>query len=190
MNSVFMTPTPLPQFRRLRCAIGAAALALAATGCHVSNPYKPTDPTQASQAASTLTSLPSLEDTKTQMIATMEQVGQRISTAVPTTKFTWRHDESRVGCRPPFEQSDGQVILLPSYVSDVPIPEPNWKQAYDIIAAAAKILGAESVLVFKDAPGDHDVQFSNDTGTVLRLASQKAAVVSGHTGCRLPASKR
>jgi Lipoprotein confined to pathogenic Mycobacterium len=81
------------------------------------------------------------------------------------------------------------VILLPSYVSDVPIPEQNWKQAYDITAQTARTLGAESVTVFKDAPNDHDVQFSSDTGTILRLASQKAALVSGHTGCRLPANK-
>jgi hypothetical protein len=155
----------------------------------VSNPYQPTDPTQASQAASSLTSLPTLEDTKSQLVAAIEHVGQQISTIAPTMAFTWRHGESRVGCRRPYEQSEGQVILLPSYVSDVPIPEQNWKQAYDIAAQAARKLGAESVTVFKDAPDDHDVQFSSETGTILRLGSQKAALVSGHTGCRLPANK-
>ncbi|WP_167104978.1 LppA family lipoprotein [Mycobacterium sp. DL592] len=155
----------------------------------MSNPYKPTDPTQASQAAASLTSLPTLEDTKAQLTSAIEHVGQKISALAPAVTFAWRREESRVGCRPPYEQSEGQVIMLPSYVSDVPVPEQDWKQAYDIAAQAARSLGADSVTVFKDAPDDHDVQFSSDTGTIVRLASQKAAVVSGHTGCRLPADK-
>ncbi|MBB3602623.1 hypothetical protein FHT40_002256 [Mycolicibacterium sp. BK556] len=162
------------------------AIALGATGCHVSNPYQPTDPTRASQAAQSLTSLPSLEDTKTALKAVIEQVGQQISAIAPTVAFTWRREESRGGCSPPYEQSGGNEILMPSYLSDVPIPEPNWKQAYDIAFQAAKTLNAGTVTVFKDAPGNHDVQFSSDTGTVLRLGSQKAALVTGSTGCRLP----
>lgn len=155
----------------------------------MSNPYTPTDPTQAGQAAAFLLSLPTLEDTKAQLLAAIERVGQQISALTPTVAFVWRHEESRVGCRPPYEQSEGQVIMLPSFVSEVPIPEQDWKQAYQITAEAATALGAGSVTVFKDGPGDHDVQFSNDAGTILRLASQKAALVSGHTGCRLPADK-
>jgi hypothetical protein len=53
--------------------------------------------------------------------------------------------------------------LLANHVSDVPIPEQNWKQAYDVAAQAAGALGAITVTVFKDAPGCHDVQFSGDT---------------------------
>jgi Lipoprotein confined to pathogenic Mycobacterium len=165
------------------------AIALAATGCHVSNPYQPTDPTDATQAAAALTALPTLEDTKAQMTAAIERVGQQISAAVPAVKFTWRLDEGRVGCNPPYEQSQGQEILLAKYASDVPIPEQNWKQAYDIVSQAASGLGATSVTVFQDAPNFHDVQFSSETGTVLRLASQKAALITGSTGCRLPADK-
>ena len=136
--------------RRFRPAhlLGAVACALAittTTGCHVSNPYKPTEPGQASQAAASLTALPTLEDTKAQLTGAIEQIGQQISALAPGVSFAWRHEESRVGCRPPYEQSEGQVIMLPSYVSDMPIPEQNWKQAYDITAAAAKILGATTV---------------------------------------------
>lgn len=80
----------------------------------MSNPYKPTDPTHASQAAASLTSLPTLEDTKAQMLAMIEQVGHQISAMAPSVSFTWRHEESRGGCMPPYEQSEGQVILLPS----------------------------------------------------------------------------
>ena len=124
------------------------------------------------------------------MKSTIEHVGQQISAIAPTVTFTWRREESRAGCSPPYEQSDGQEILLAKYVSDVPIPDANWKQAYDISSQAAHTLGASTVTVFKDAPNDHDVQFSSDTGTILRIGSQAAALITGSTGCRLPASKR
>jgi hypothetical protein len=165
------------------------AITLATSGCHVSNPYKPTDPTPARQAAASLTSLPTLEDTRAQLISTIETVGQQISAVAPGTKFEWRLDEGRVGCNPPYEQSEGQEILLAKYVSDVPIAEQFWKRVYDIVAEAAKTFDAGNVMVFKNAPDNHDVQFSSATGTVLRVASQKAALLAGSTGCRLSADK-
>jgi hypothetical protein len=184
-----MTQRLSRQQRRFSTFACAALIALPATGCHVENRYQPTDPSQASQAATSLTSLPTLEDTKAQVTSTIEHVGEQISAIVPTVRFTWRREESRGGCSPPYEQSDGQEILMPKYVSDVPIPEQNWKQAYDIASQAANELGAANVTVFKEAPNDHDVQFSNGTGTTLRLGSQRAALITGSTGCRLPANK-
>lgn len=65
------------------------------------------------------------------------------------------------------------------YVSDTPIPEQNWKQAYDLAQQAAISVGATNLTVFKDAPNDHDVQFTSDTGTTLRFGSQAAALISG-----------
>lgn len=78
---------------------------------------------------------------------------------------------------------------MPNYVSEAPIPEQDWKQAYDIAhrVVAAKLGGAPTVTVFKDAPSDHDVQFSGDTGTTLRVGPRAAALITGGTGCRLPA---
>lgn len=154
------------------------------------NPYQPTDPTDATKAAEQLTSLPSLEDTRAKLAATIEQVGQQISVIAVQVTWSWRREDSRGGCVAPFEQSQGQEILLASYVSDVPIPEQHWQQARDVVAHAAEQLGLTSATVFKDAPNDHDVQFSSDSGTVLRLASQKAALLTGNTGCRLPAKER
>ncbi|BBY57015.1 LppA family lipoprotein [Mycolicibacterium sarraceniae] len=87
--------------------------------------------------------------------------------------FEWHLDEGRVGCNPPYEQSEGQDILLAKYVSDVPVPEQVWNRVCEIVAEAARTLGAGNATVFKNAPDDHDVQFSSETGTVLRVASQK-----------------
>ncbi|MGH3642243.1 MAG: LppA family lipoprotein, partial [Mycobacterium sp.] len=118
----------------------------------MNDPHQPTDPTQASQAAVALTSLPSLEDTEAVMKSAIEQLGGQIATLAPTVAWEWRREASRGGCNPPYEQTDGEQILLRHYVSDTPIPEQNWKQTYDMAQAAATKLGAGTVTVFKDGP--------------------------------------
>ncbi|MBE5477940.1 hypothetical protein E3G68_005294 [Mycobacteroides abscessus] len=148
-------------------------------------PCQPTDPADASKAASELTSLPSLEDTRAQLAKTIEQVGQQISSIAPEVRWDWRLEDSHTGCMPPFEQSQGQETLLAKYVSDVPIAEQYWQQTYEVAMRAANHLGLTEVTTFKNALGDHDVQFSGDSGMGLRLGSQKAALLTGHTGCRL-----
>lgn len=150
------------------------------------NPYQPTDPTDASKAADTLTALPSLEETQTQLEAAITQLGQQISEIAPAVRWEWRREDSRGNCLPPFEQSDGQEVLLRNYVSDTPIPERHWQQAYNLAVETAHSLGADNLTVFKDNPDDHDLQFTSDTGTTLRFGSQVTALISGSTGCRLP----
>jgi hypothetical protein len=54
-----------------------------------------------------------------------------------------------------------------------------------VARAAAAQLGAGDVEVFHDRLGFHDVRFYNETGTALRIGTQKAALISGSTG-RLP----
>lgn len=149
-------------------------------------PYQPTDATQAGQAAAALTTLPSLEDTYAQLQTAVVELGRQITGLAPAVSYEWRREDSRSGCAAPYEQSDGEQILLRNYVSDTPIPEQSWQQAYRLAEQTATSLGAHAVTVFKDEPGNHDVQFSNDTGTTLRIGSQAAALITGSTGCRLP----
>ncbi|MGB2920013.1 MAG: LppA family lipoprotein [Mycobacterium sp.] len=150
------------------------------------NPYQPTDPTDAGKAATTLTNLPSLEETQSQLEAAITQLGRRLTEIAPGMSWEWRREDSRGNCLPPFEQSDGEEVLLRNYVSDNPIPEQHWQKAYELAAETAHSLGADNLTVFKDNPGDHDLQFTSDSGTTLRIGSQTAALISGSTGCRLP----
>jgi len=160
------------------------------TGCHMTNPYEPTDSSEATKAAAALTALPALEDTERQLTAAIEQIGQQAAAIVPGLAWHWHREASRGGCNPPYEQSEGQLILLPNYVSDTPIPDENWNQVLVIAKDAATKFGATNMEVFHGAPGFHDVRFYNDTGTDIRLGSQKAALISGSTGCRLPRNKK
>lgn len=169
----------------LRC-ISFIALALLATGCHLNDPYEPTEAIEASKAADTLNQLPSLEDTYAQMEAAIMHLGQQITAIAPTVSWDWRREDSRGNCMAPFEQTDGERIVFRNYVSDTPIPEQHWQQAYDLAVETAHSVGADNLTVFKDNPNDHDVQFTSDTGTTLRFGSQAAALITGSTGCRLP----
>ena len=164
---------------RCRAFLCAASIALAATGCHVNNPYKPTDPTQASHAASSLNALFTLEDMQATMTTAIEKIGQQISAIAPGVAYVWRRTASRAGCNPPYRQSGGRQVQMPKFVSEVPIPEQNWKQAFEFARQAAAELDAQTVTVFKDAPNDHDVQFSSKTGTTLRVGSHVAALITG-----------
>lgn len=116
------------------------------------NPYKPTDPGNATKAAATLQKLPSLEETQTQLKDTIEQIGAKASSLVPSLVWTWHREPSRAGCNPPYEQSDGALVLMPNYVSNTSIPEENWKPVFEIARDAAAKLGANSIEVFRDAP--------------------------------------
>lgn len=185
-----MTSRATSQHRFLSALVCALSLALLTTGCNVKNPYKPTDPTEATKAAAALTTLPSLEDTQAQVEAAIVALGHQITAIAPTVIWEWRFDHSRTECNPPYEQSDGEEILLRKYVSDTPIPEQSWKQALDLAQQAAHSLGATNLTVFKDSPNNHDLQFTSETGTTLRFGSQAAALLTGSTGCRLPQSRK
>lgn len=168
----------------------ATAIMLATTGCDMTDPYHPTSPADSAQAAETLKTLPSLEYTEAQVHATIEHIGAQATAISPSLNWYWHREPSRGGCLPPYEQSGGEEILMDNYVSDTPIPEESWAQIFAIARDAATKLGATGLEVFKDAPGDHDVRFYNQTGTAIRLGSWKAALITGSTGCRLPRDKK
>ncbi|BAP97705.1 hypothetical protein MMAS_27940 [Mycobacteroides abscessus subsp. massiliense CCUG 48898 = JCM 15300] len=79
---------------------------------------------------------------------------------------------------------------MPFYVSDVSIPESHWDEVLAAAKETAASIDAPKLDVIHDAPNNHDVRFSNETGTAIGLTSQANTVISGYTGCRLPAAKK
>jgi len=169
-----------------------ALIALLGTGCQVQNSNKPVESSSsATSPATSLQSLPSLEDTRNQIQGAIENLGQQLTALVPGIDWKWYQEDSGAGCSgTAYQGSDGQMILLRNYVSNIPIPDDKWTQAMDLAQRTAQSLGVQSLTVFKDAPNDHDVQFSNDTGTTLRFGSRASVLITGGTGCRLPARLR
>lgn len=171
----------------------AATLAalLAVTGCHVEQPYEPTRPSAAAQALQQLKALPSLEDTKAQVQAAMDEITAAAGTLIPSIKFESPDAGTTGNCERPYENSDGQRIFLPDRVApNVIISEQNWAAIAQVAKDSAAKIGATDVQVLQDQPANHDVWFSGPTGIFIKIAYQGNLVVSGYTGCRLPAAKK
>ncbi|TDZ76876.1 hypothetical protein DE4587_01962 [Mycobacteroides salmoniphilum] len=156
----------------------------------MNNPHAPTPTTEATKALEELKTLPTLEDTNEKLTSSIQQLGAKISAIVPSATWQWLDEPQRIGCSKPYEQSDGKVILMPFYVSDVPIPESSWNEVLAAAKETAASVDARKLDVIHDAPNNHDVRFSNETGTAIGLTSQANTVISGYTGCRLPAAKK
>lgn len=172
---------------------GLFVAALVMTGCDdvKKDPYKPTSPDETARAAEVLAGLPSLEETEPTITAVIEKIAAGASAVDPRLQWTWQNGRSQAGCAPPYEQSAGQLVYVPDYVSNAaPIQEQDWPRIYDLARTAAQSIGAGQIEVLKDEPGHHIVRFYNETGTAIRLGTKVAASLAGETGCRLPAAKK
>ncbi|BBY02351.1 hypothetical protein MSEO_28500 [Mycobacterium seoulense] len=168
-----------------------AALALAAGGCHVSQPYAPTPPNDAAKALQVLKSLPSFEDTQAQVQAAMNEITAAASQVVPS--ITWETPQEGSGdiCERPYEQTDGKRYFLPDAVAaNVPVSEQQWATIQEAAKQAAAKLGATDMQVMHNNPGNHDVGFYGPTGIFIKIGYRGNLVVSGYTGCRLPRDKK
>jgi hypothetical protein len=109
---------------------------------------------------------------------------------VPTLNFLSVHGESEGNCEAPFEQTDGKRLFLPDEVASGNVSEADWSAILATAKEAAAKLGATDVQVMKDQPGNHDVWFQGPTGAFVKVAYHGNFVVSGYTGCRLPAAEK
>jgi hypothetical protein len=168
-----------------------AAIALLATGCHVSQPGSPTPSTDPAQAVEQLKSLPSLEETKTQVQNAMRAITAAALRVIPSLVWLPVHGETPNGCGAPYDQSDGQSLFLPDLeAAGVHVSEPEWQTILAAAKEAAATIGATDTHVMHDGPANHDVGFFGAAGTFIKIGYRGNLVVSGSTGCRLPESKK
>ena len=163
------------------------ALTLAATGCHMDNPYQPTPTTDTAKALDELKALPSLEDTKTHVQAAMDQITATAKQVIPSINFQTLDQGTSDNCEKPYDQTDGKRIFLPDAVAaNVSVSEDDWARILQVAKDAAAEIGATDVQVMHDQSGNHDVWFSGPTGIFIKIGYHGNLVVSGYTGCRLP----
>lgn len=175
-----------PHRHGLLCA-AVAAIALAAGGCHVSQPYAPTPPNDAAKALQVLKSLPSFEDTQTQVQAAMNEITAAASKVIPSITWETPHEGSGDNCERPYEQTDGKRYFLPdSVAANVAVSEQQWAVIQEAAKQAAAKIGATEMQVMQNNPGNHDVGFYGPTGIFIKVGYRGNLVVSGYTGCRLP----
>jgi len=176
--------------RRGSCATAlAVVLMLSTTGCGMyEDPYQRTGPEETAEAVEKLVPLPSLEDAEVQLRQAVEELGTHVSFLVSGLTWRWAgRYSSSIDCDPPYDQTQGQQVMLQHYAASKGIPDEVWPQVRDRARELAASLGATESEMFADQPGDHNVRFYSREGTEFMIGTQGAAISSG-TGCRLPAA--
>lgn len=178
-----------PYHRLLSAAI--VVTALATSGCHMYNPYEPTPPTEAAKALEQLKTLPSLEDTQTQVQAAINDITAAASKIVSGMKWKTADNAETDNCQQPYEQTDGKRYFLPNRIAaNITVTEQDWAKILHAAKDAAAKIGATDSQVFRDEPGNHDVEIIGPGGLYVRVGYAGNLIVSGYTGCRLPRDKK
>ena len=180
-----MTRRALPLLAAL-----AATLTLLTTACGdlMGNPYNHTDD-EIAAAAAQLPSLPTLEETEAELTAVVVQIADAATAIAPELRWEWQDERSQGGCGGAFSKTDGLKIYLQKLVTPVPISDAAWPRVLQAARDIGAPFGITELTVRVDKPGDHDVVLTSDSGDRIMLGSKVNALISAHTGCRLPAAR-
>ncbi len=175
-------------------AAAAVTLVVSSTlGCHVNPMNSPSTgqtTTVNQRALDELRKLPSLEDSTAEVRALMDEVTTAITAILPGAVWETRTDTGGFSsCGDPYQDLGGRHNYEPDrYVARIDVSEQDWTRIENIARTAAAKMGATTVEVMKNSPGDHDVWFEGPAGSFLKIGYAGNLVVSGDSGCRLPAA--
>ncbi|WP_433625760.1 LppA family lipoprotein [Nocardia sp. CA-120079] len=188
-------------FQRVNLAAGITAVVIVAIGALVighaimnDGSTKPTTEQETAAAVQTLRNRSNLEDAEAQLHSAVEQIAAVATELVPGIQWEWIDDHARLDCSQPFDKTNGRMARLQNrWARYTPIPEDVWPQFLERARVIAAGVGATSPQTMKDSSGTpegqraHDVWFYNETeGTTIKIASDRATIISGETGCHLP----
>lgn len=126
---------------------------------------------------------PPLEDAKDQYRAAVTQLANAITALVPG--LTWRTDmDTWTGCGGEYEWTRAKAAYF-MIVFSGPIPDDKWLQAVQIVKDGVEQFGATGFGVMKNKPADHDVYFAGHGGVEFKCSTQKAAVLTAQSDCRI-----
>ena len=156
------------------------------TGCHVNNPGPSAD-----ELRQQLSALPTLEETKIQLRMVFDQIARAADAIAPGASWRLGDNESTAGCPGEYDKLGAQLYYPPMRVgTDIALSGEQWNQIEAAARAAAATVGATTAALLANQPGHHDVSFTGPGGIEIELAYQGNLVISGSTGCRLPAATR
>lgn len=133
--------------------------------------------------AQPLRAKPPLEDAKDQYRAAVTQLANAITALVPG--LTWRTDmDTWTGCGGEYEWTRAKAAYF-MIVFSGPIPDDKWLQAVQIVKDGVEQFGATGFGVMKNKPADHDVYFAGHGDVEFKCSTQKAAVLTAQSDCRI-----
>lgn len=143
----------------------------------------PLSPEKVAALEDGLRSKPPLEAAQAQYRTAVSQMADAIAGLVPG--LTWRLDtDSWNDCGGEYVWTRAKEAYL-MVVFSGPIPDDKWPQAVQIVKDDVKQFGATNFGVMKNKPNDHDVYFSGHGGVDFKLSTQKAAVLTAQSDCRM-----
>lgn len=166
-----------------------ALVCVMATGCGPSGhgtragEEGPLSPEKVAELENPLRAKPPLEDAKDQYRAAVTQLANAITALVPG--LTWRTDmDTWTGCGGEYEWTRAKAAYF-MIVFSGPIPDDKWLQAVQIVKDGVEQFGATGFGVMKNKPADHDVYFAGHGGVEFKCSTQKAAVLTAQSYCRI-----
>ncbi|WP_051499007.1 LppA family lipoprotein [Nocardia sp. BMG51109] len=174
---------------RLLVTIVVAAV-LSGCGSNLNDPDHPATEEDIAHAEAMMRELPAAEDTERQLAATVRQIADAAKTVAPALDWQVHPDRgmNQLGCPSPYLEADGVSFTTDRLISSVPISDTEWAAVLPLARDVATREGMTSLTVQADKPGRHDVILhSPDHGNEIRLGTDKAALLTGTTGCRFRA---
>ena len=143
----------------------------------------PLSPEKVAELENALRAKPALEAAKDEYRAVAAEMANAITALVPG--LTWRTDmDTWTGCGGDYEWTRAKAAYF-MVVFSGPIPDDKWPQAVQIVKDRGKQFGATNFGVMKNKPGDHDVYIAGHGGVEFKLSTQKAAVLTAQSDCRI-----
>ncbi|KZS80719.1 hypothetical protein A4G29_22095 [Mycobacterium kansasii] len=143
----------------------------------------PLSPERVAELENPLRAKPSLEAAKDEYRAAVTQMANAITALEPG--LTWSTDEDS------WNHCDGEYVWTHAKMAYLmivfsgPIPDDKWPQAVQIVKNGANQFAANNFGTMKNKPGDHDVYISGHGGVEFKLSTQKAAVLTAQSDCRI-----
>lgn len=141
-------------------------------------------------AVGRLNSQPSLEETEQHLHDVVQWIIDAIHVVSPGLRWVPHRERLQSPCGGEYSNTGGIEVTLPSMLSDIPIPDADWPRAVQAARNVAREAGITEIEVFRDQPGDHDVNLTGSNGNSIHFGSAEATGLRGTTGCRLPAAQK
>ncbi len=163
-----------------------AVICAAGVGCgdqNANDGSKRVSPERVAELEDQLRTRPPFEAAADEYRGAVRGIADQIAALVPGTTWNFVQD-TWTSCGGEYVWTDAKEAYFSVGFSG-PIPDEKWDQAVQIVKDGTKRFGATNFSVVKDKSGDHDVDLAGTNGVDFKLSSQKAAVLTARSDCRI-----
>lgn len=135
-----------------------------------------------------LRSMPSFEDTEQLVNAAVQRVAEAASVIVPALRWYEFANRNQGLCGGEFSGTGGLNAFVAHMGADGAVPDAQWPLVLQAARDIATQAGMTQLQVLADEPGNRNIRLYSDDGNAINIGYMKNTLVTGETGCRLPAA--